>query len=149
MVPGKNDPRKIGPRKMSFKRMLWNLNSFYIFINWFHYTHKKIFDVHLRILHAPNCRTLKDSRKVCCRVLGFHILITSEHPTHTPRCSTLTPRLFVSEFSETIFPGIFSPGDHFSGTIFLSTIFVLFYCIILLWLFCVVCILSELYLSSA
>ena len=39
------------------------------------------------------------------RVLGFNILITSKHSIHTPRCSTLTPRFFVSEFS----------GDHFSG----------------------------------
>ena len=57
-----------------------------------------MFDVHLMILHAPNCRTLKESRNVCCRVLGFHRLITSQDSTHTPQCSTLTPRFFVSEF---------------------------------------------------
>ena len=99
MVPGKKNSRKNGPRKIvlqklfSVNRMLGNLNLF-IFIDWFHYTHKKMFDVHLTILHAPNCRTLKESRKVCCRVLGFHRLITSEHSRHTPRCSTLTPRFF-------------------------------------------------------
>ena len=43
-------------------------------------------------------RTLKDSGKICSRVLGFHRLITSEHSTHTPRCSTRTPRFFVSVF---------------------------------------------------
>ena len=48
--------------------------------------------------YASNCRTLKESRKVCCRVLSYHRLITSEHSTHTPRFSTLTPRFFVSEF---------------------------------------------------
>ena len=51
-----------------------------------------------RLRHDPtyvlNCRTLKESRKICCRVLGFHKLITSEHSTHTARCSTLT-RFFV------------------------------------------------------
>ena len=38
------------------------------------------------------------STKICCRVLGFRRLITSEHSTHTRRCSTLTPRYFVSVF---------------------------------------------------
>ena len=72
MVTGKNGPRKIGsrkngPRKIGFrkigpqenvlrkffsvKRMLGNLNDFCIFINWFHYTHKRIFDVYVTILH--------------------------------------------------------------------------------------------------
>ena len=73
MVPKKNGPRKngprtIGPRKngprkidlrknvlqtlFSVKRMLiGNLNDFFIFINWFHYTHKKMFDVYVTILH--------------------------------------------------------------------------------------------------
>ena len=61
MVPGKNDPRKnglekIGPRKnvlqklFSVETMLGNLNDFFIFINWFHYTHKKMFDVYTTIL---------------------------------------------------------------------------------------------------
>ena len=148
MVPGKNGPRKIGPRKnllkklFSVKRMLGNLNDFFIFINWFHY--------------VPNCRTLKESRKICCRVLGFHRLITSEHFTHTPWHSTLTPRFLVSDFSfvsefcvccrvlgfhrlitsehfthtpwcstptRRLFVSEF-PGDHFSrGPFFLGTIF--------------------------
>ena len=94
-VPGKNGLKKL----FSVKRMLVNLNNFFIFIDWFHYTHKNMFDVHLTILHAPNCRTLKESRNVCCRVLGFHRLITSKNSTHThthtPRCSTLTPRFFI------------------------------------------------------
>ena len=65
--PRKNGTRKIGPRKnglpkidprknvlkklFSVKKMLGNLNDFFIFINWFHYTHKKIFDVYVPILH--------------------------------------------------------------------------------------------------
>ena len=98
-VPRKNGLRKHVLKKLFFdKKILGNLNEFFIFINWFHYTNKKMFDVHLKILHAPNCRTLNESRKVCCRVLGFHILITSQKSTHTLRCSTLTPRFFVSEF---------------------------------------------------
>ena len=47
---------------------------------------------------------------ICCRVLGFHKLITSQPSTHTPRCSTPTPRFFVSQF-----PGDQFSGDHFSG----------------------------------
>ena len=55
--PRKNDPRKIGLRKnvlqklFSVKRMLGNLNDFFIFIDWFHYTHKNMFDVYVTILH--------------------------------------------------------------------------------------------------
>ena len=120
MVPGKWSPEnwsseKWSPEKcplklLSVKRMLGNLNDFFIYFDWFYYTHKKVFDVHLTILHAPNCRTLKRSRKVCCRVLGFHRLITSQHSTHVSQCSTLTPRFFGSEFSGTIFPGTIFPG---------------------------------------
>ena len=79
---------------------------------------KKMFDVHLTILHAPNCRTLKEYRKICCRVLGFHRFITSENFTHTPRCSTLTPRFFVFQFSGNQFFGDHFSGDQFSGDFF-------------------------------
>ena len=48
MVPWKNDLQKL----FSVKKMLGNLNDFFIFIDWFHYTHKKMFDVHLTILQA-------------------------------------------------------------------------------------------------
>ena len=62
MIPAENGPRKIGPRKngprknilqklFSVKTRLGNLNEFFIFINWFHYTHKKMFDVYITILH--------------------------------------------------------------------------------------------------
>ena len=99
MVPGKKNPRKNGPRKIgprknvlkklfSVKRMLGNLIDFIILIDWIQYTHKKMFDVHLTTIHAPNCRTLKKPKEVCCQVLRFYRLITSEHSTHTPRCST-------------------------------------------------------------
>ena len=100
----KNGPRRNGPRKnflkkfFPVKRMLGNLNDFFIFIDWFHFTHENMFDVHLTILHAWNCRTLKESRKVCYRLLGFHRFITFQHSTLTPWCSTLTPRFFVSAF---------------------------------------------------
>ena len=57
MIPRKNGPRKIGPRKnvlqklFPIKRMLGNLNVFLIFIDWLQYTHKKMFDIYLTILH--------------------------------------------------------------------------------------------------
>ena len=68
---------------------------------------------------------------VCCRVLGFHRLITSQHSTHTPRCSTPTPRFFVSEFpisgdqfsGDRFSRGRFFRGPFLSGTIFPRTIF--------------------------
>ena len=66
--------------------MLGNLNDFFISINWFHYTHKKMFDVYLPILHMHQTVEHKESRKVCCQVLGFHRLITPNTPhtyTHT------------------------------------------------------------------
>ena len=122
MVLGKNGPRKIGLRKnvlqklFSVKRMLGNLNNFFIFIDWFHYTHEKMFDVHLTILHAPNCRTLKKSRKVCCWVLGFHRWITSEHFTRTHHDAWRSPYEFlfpVFEFSRTIFPGTIFRWPYF------------------------------------
>ena len=118
MVPGENGPRKISlpkigvrkisPRKnvlrklFSAKRML-DLNDF-LFLSIDSTNHKKMFDIHLAILIAW--------------VLGFHKLITSEHPTHTPRCSTLTQRFFVSEFSGTIFPGTYFAGTIYPGTNF-------------------------------
>ena len=57
LVPGKMVYRKNGPRKnvlqkLSFvKTMLGNWNDFFIFINWFHYTNKKMFDVYITIRH--------------------------------------------------------------------------------------------------
>ena len=43
---------------------------------------QNMFDIHLTILHAPNCRTVKESRKLWRQVLGFHRLFTSEYSTH-------------------------------------------------------------------
>ena len=108
--PRKNGRRKIGPRKnvlqklFSVKRMLGNLNDFFICIDWFQYAHKKFFDIHLTIQHAPNCRILKESKNVCRQVLGFHRLITSEHSTHAHHDAQRSPHdfLFLS-FPGTIF----------------------------------------------
>ena len=147
----KNGPRKNAPWKnvlqklFSVKKMLGNLNDFFIFIDWFHYTHKKMFDFHLTILQSLNCKTLKESRKVCCRVLGFHRL---SHPNipYTYHDARRSPHDFFGDhFSEdhfskgrffqgTIFPGTIFPGDlffkgpffrvpFFQGTIFPGTIF--------------------------
>ena len=184
MVPGEKNPLNNGPRKkwspgkmvpknwspnysspekcplklFCVKRMLGNLNDFFIYFDWFYYTQKKMFNVHLKILHAPKFEhwrspgrffvviwvfidwshpniphthtTMLDAHPtvllfpsfgfvsefwVCFRVLGFYRLITSQYYTPTPRCLTLTPWFFVSEFSGTIFPGTIFPGDHFSG----------------------------------
>ena len=136
MVPRKNGPReKWSPDNWSPEK--WSLEKFASKIDlrqksarkferlfYFYqliplHTQKNVWRLRHDPTYVPNCRTLKESSKICCRVLGFHRLITSEHSTHTPRCSTPTPRLFVSEF----------PGDHFcrgpffSGTIFPGTIF--------------------------
>ena len=74
----KNGPRKNVLQKLfSVKRMLENLNDFFIFIDWFHYTHKKMFDVQLMTLHAPNCRILQESRKV---FFEFWVFIDWSHP---------------------------------------------------------------------
>ena len=110
----KKSPEKLSPEKLSWEK--WSLEKYppkivlrqknarkFERLLYFYrliplHTHKKMFDVHLTILHAPNCRILKESRKVCCRVLGFHRLISSQHSKRTPRRSTLTLRFFVSEF---------------------------------------------------
>ena len=83
-----------------------------------------------RLRHDPtyalNSRTLRDSKKICCRVLGFHRLITSEHSTHTPRCSTVTPQFFlfwvslVPIFPRTIFPMTIFRGPFFRDSFFSS-----------------------------
>ena len=148
MIPGKKNPRKNVPQKLlSVKRMLENFNDCFIFIDWFHYTRKKMFDVYFTILHAPNFRTPKESRKVRCRVLGFHRLglchsfgfgsefwvsrqvlglhrfITSQHSTHTHHDARRSPHdfLFLSFlglfFRGPFFPGIFSRGPFFRDSV--------------------------------
>ena len=112
MVPG-----KLVLGKMSFKnyaRKFKRLFHFYQFIPL--HTQKNVWRLrHDRTYeYVPNCRTLKESRKICCRVLGFHRLITSQHSTHTPRCSTPTPRFSVSEFPGDQISGDYFPGDQFS-----------------------------------
>ena len=88
------------------------------------HTQKDVWRLRHDPTHAPNCRTLKESRKIYCRVLGFHRLITSEHSRQTPRCSAPTPRFFVSEFPGDQFSGDQFSGDHFSrGSFFPGTIF--------------------------
>ena len=113
MVPEKNGPWKNGPRekwcpeKFPAKIVLRQKNA-RKFKRLFHFyqliplhTQKNVWGLRHDPTYVPNCRTLKESGKICCRVLGFHRLITSEHSTHThtPRCSTLAPRFFVSGFS--------------------------------------------------
>ena len=137
-----NNTRKNGPLENWYPEK-WSPEKcpsslFFIFIDWFHYTHKKMFDVHLTILHSPNCRTLKNSRKVCCWILGFHRLITSEKSTHTTILDAhvaifwfwisqdhFSGDQFAGDhfsrrpfFLETIFPGTIFPGTIFPGTIF-------------------------------
>ena len=47
------------------------------------HTQKDVWRLRHDPTYAPNCRTLKESRTICCRILGFHRLITSKHSTHT------------------------------------------------------------------
>ena len=142
MVLGKKNPQmvlgKLVPGNMSFKNCspskgclkIWT--TFFIFIDWFHYTHKNMFDGHvLTILHAPYCRTLKESRKDYCWVLGFHRFVTSQHSTHThthththhARCSMLDAHPMI--FCFWIFWGLFFRGFNSSGTIFPGDHFIL------------------------
>ena len=110
MVPEKNGPREKwspenwSPEKFPSKIFLHQKNA-RKFKRLFHFyqliplqTQKNVCRLRHDPTYVPNCRTLKESRKICCRVLGFHRLITSEHSTHTPRYSKLTPRIFVSVF---------------------------------------------------
>ena len=64
-IPGKKIPWRIGPRKNVLKNYFLSKDNarkfgrLFIFTDWFHhYTHKKMFDVQLTILHEPNWRTL-------------------------------------------------------------------------------------------
>ena len=122
MVPGKNGPRKNGPREKWSpekcpSKIVLRRNNARKFKRLFHFyqliplhTQKDVWRLRHDPTFAPNCRTLKESRKICRRVLGFHRLITSAHSTHTPRCSTPTPGFFPG----TIFPRTIFLGDHFS-----------------------------------
>ena len=131
MVPGKLVAGKISPKNWSpgkcLSKIVLRQNNAMKFQRLFHlhrliplHTQKDVWRLRHDLTYALNCKTLKETRKHCCRVSGFHRWITSEHSTHTPRCSTLTPRFFVSEFpvdhfSGDHFSGDYFPGDHFSG----------------------------------
>ena len=94
MVPGKMAPKNWSPEKFPSKIVLRQKNARKFKQN----TQKNVWRLRHDPTYVRNCRTLKEFRKICCRVLGFHRLITSEHSTYTPRCSTLTPWFFVSGF---------------------------------------------------
>ena len=122
--PWKNSPRKIGLRKnvlqklFSVKRMLGNLNDFFYFCRWILlHTQKDVWRLRHDPTYAPNCRTLKESRKVCCRVLGFHRLIKSEYSTHTHTHTTML------DAHPTIFRFWVSRGPIFRGPFFQGPIF--------------------------
>ena len=104
---------KWSPKKCPSKILLRQSNAkkfkrFFSFLSIDCTTHKKdVWRLRHDSTYAQNCRKLKESRKICYRVLGFHRLIKSEHSTHTHTHDARrpTPRFFVSdEF----------PGDHFS-----------------------------------
>ena len=92
--------------------MLGNLNNFHFYQLIPLHTEKIFWRLRHDSKYVSNCRTLKESRKICCRVLGFHRLITSEDSTHTPRCSTLTPRFFVSGFGFVVEFWVFIDWSH-------------------------------------
>ena len=122
MVPEKNGPRKNDPRekwspenwsaekwspenwspeKFSSKIFLRQKNAkkfkrlFYFYQLIPLYTHKNVWRLCHDPTYVPNCRTLKESRKICCRVLGFHRWITSEHSTHTHHDAQRSPHDFL------------------------------------------------------
>ena len=95
------------------------------------HTQKDVWRLRHDPTYAPNCRTLKESRKDYCRVLGSLRLITSQHSIHTHHDALRSPPIFrfwVSRgpifrgpFSRApIFRGPFFRGPFFPGTIFLG-----------------------------
>ena len=142
----KNGPRKNGPQEKSspenwspekWSRENWSpekypskiilrLKNARKFKRLFHFyqliplhTQKDVWRLRYDPTFAPNCRTLKESRKIRCRVLGFHRLITSEHSTHTHHDARRSPHDFsFLSFSGTNFPRTIFPGTNFPGTIF-------------------------------
>ena len=147
--PEKWSPEKWSPEKYPSKTVLRQNNArkleqlfhFYQLIPL--HTHKDVWRLHHYPTYAPNCRTLKESRKICCRVLGFHRLITSEHSTHThthhnarrsPHDFLFPCFGFVVEFEDsidwshpniphTLFSFLSFPGTNFSFLSFAGTIF--------------------------
>ena len=87
--PEKWSPENWSPEKCPSK-IFYRQNNARKFKRLFHFyqliplhTQKDVRRLRYDPTYAPNCRTLKESRKICCRVLGFHRLITFEHSTHT------------------------------------------------------------------
>ena len=115
MVPGKNGPRKYGLReKWSPSKIILRQKNAKKFKRLFHFyrliplhTQKDVCRLRHDPTYAPKCRTLKESRKDCCRVLGFHRLITSEHSTHTHHDARRSPH----DFSFLSFPGTSLPSS--------------------------------------
>ena len=132
MVPRKKGPReKWSPGKFPSKIVL-RQQSARKFKRLFHFyqliplhTQKNVWRLHHDPTYVPNCKTLKESREICCWVLGFHRLITSQHSTHThttmPDAHPTIFRFWVSRGQ--IFRGPFFRGPFFSGTIFAGIIF--------------------------
>ena len=94
-------PEKWSPEKFASKIVLRQKNA-RKFKRLFHFyqlipLHTQKNDWRLRHdpTYVPNCRTLKESREMCCRVLGFHRLITSEHSTHTYHDAQRSPYDFL------------------------------------------------------
>ena len=87
--PEKWSPENWPPEKRPSKIFLRqkNVRKFERLFNFYQliplHTQKDVWRWHSDPTYVPNYRTLKESRKICCRVLGFHRLITSEHSAHT------------------------------------------------------------------
>ena len=158
------------PEKFSSKIVLRQKNA-RKFKRLFHFyqlipldTQKNVWRLRHDSTYVTNCRTLKESRKICCRVLGFHRLITSEHSTHTHTHTTMlnvrptilclrfwlccrvlgSHRLTTSQRSthtswcSTPTPRYFVsefPGDHFSGDHFSGFILICYYVCFYIFIF--------------
>ena len=73
-------PLKIVLRQKNARKFKW-LFHFYQLIPL--HTQENVWRLRYDPTYVQNCRTLKESRKICCRVLSVHRLIASEHSTHT------------------------------------------------------------------
>ena len=127
LVLGKMVPGKLVPEKCPSKIVLRQKNA-RKFTRLFHFyqliplhTHKNVWRIRHDPRYVPNCRTLKESRKICCRVLGFH---DARRPPHDFSFLSFSGTIFPPTiFPGTIFPGTIFSGTNFPGTIFPGTIF--------------------------
>ena len=121
-VPGKMAPWKNVLKKLFVvKRILGNLNDFFLFLSIDSSTHSKrcLTFTSRSYIQAANCKTLKSPGRF---VVRFWVFIDWSHPNILPTHTTPLDA-HPTIFSGTIFPGIISPGTNIPATIFPRTFF--------------------------